>query len=278
MLHVDKILLVDYFKFDSFQASQILFIRDILKSEEIKADNQNKKIFKKIANTRSITVANSHNKNISSIDFTTQTAFDKYLRENGFFGLLKVNDHNGILKEIVEYEFLENGSCYLGIFKKSDGGTFDPAREIKHILNSVRSRIDFAAARALSKKYCHEVKFVQHEFKLYKSNFREDAGNVDSLFSSICTDYLLERKRTVNESVILQVQTTHKAYKDYLKSQGISKNVISIVYAESFDEVIARKLLAAGIHVMQDSIESRFFDEESKRYFTFLSFLDQYES
>ena len=52
MLHVDKILLVDYFKFDSFQASQILFIRDILKSEEfkadnkkIKADNQNKKIF-----------------------------------------------------------------------------------------------------------------------------------------------------------------------------------------------------------------------------------------
>ena len=200
-----------------------------------------------------------------SFNFTMQSAYDNFLKMYNIKALKKIKDPIGA---VVEYLYLENNEYYCGISRNNEGMDIDPVTEIKYILNAIRTKADLAAVHFLSKKYNHEVKFVQHDMLLYKPEKpSERVGDIDSLFTSPDTDYLMERKRTVNEDVINQILKTREVYKELLKSQGSEKNVVSILYAETIDGNIAEKLYHEEVHVMRDPTEIRFFDEHDWKIF-----------
>lgn len=97
-----------------------------------------------------------------------------------------------------------------------------------------------------------------HDIKLQEENNPNELSDVDSLFTSDDIDFLVERKRTVGKDTVAQVLNTRHAYKHLMKTQGVQKKVVSVLYGVSVPEQYAQELLAAGVHVLQDSLEMRF--------------------
>ena len=146
--------------------------------------------------------------------------------------------------------------------KDEDLNVIDVPKEVREMLLAVRSKVDFEVCRKLSEVYKVEVKFVAHDVKLWKSGIPKDlAGDIDSLFSSEDTDFLVERKRTVNGSIVEQVTRTREAYKASLESKGKNRKIVSVVYSWAINDQYVQELLNAGIHVMYDSIETKFFKD-----------------
>jgi hypothetical protein len=176
------------------------------------------------------------------------------------YSCLATIDSDGLVLECYDYNNLENGRKYFGVRQVNGNEVIDPVEEIKAILSSIRSKADYATCRALSEFYKVEINFAGHDIKL--KDGKVDKSDIDSLFTSPKVHYILERKRTVGDDLLEQVAKTRTMYEEKLKLDGIEATVVSIVYSEAMDERIAKKLLAAGVHVLNDCVESRFVDDK----------------
>jgi hypothetical protein len=243
------------------QKLAILALRDDLLREE----KQKAKAEAKAAKTRDVfvlLVRKDGTQFSTEQNFLSQRAFELFLKANQFYGLAQVLDSSGIRKDFFIYDNLTNGQQYVGLMKDEDLNVIDVPKEVREMLLAVRSKVDFDVCRKLSEVYKVKVEFVAHDVKLWKSGIPKDsAGDIDSLFSSEDTDFLVERKRTVNGSIVEQVTRTREAYKASLESQGKNRNIVSVVYSWAINDQYVQELLNAGIHVMYDSIETKFFKD-----------------
>jgi hypothetical protein len=133
------------------------------------------------------------------------------------------------------------------------------------MIQAVRSKADFSTKRYLDSHYESDFKFSGHDVNITDS--REVViGDVDSLFVSENIHVLVERKRTVGEEIFKQLNDTRTNYIAKLSSQDREKKkVVSVLYSESLNNDIAKKLLCLGVHVLQDSVECRFFTDENHK-------------
>ena len=268
---------IDGEKFTFLERSMILAYRDQIKAEE--AQNQRKldekeaqkkmlkqrKLMKKF-NSRTVFYLVKSAMKATQITFTSDNDFKNFLKESGLISFANI-DIEGKRSDIRDSALLVNGSEYFGVMKKTGSDhQFDPESEIKNMINAVRSKADYATKRYLDEHYNANLKFIGHDIKLFYES-GGDAGDIDSLFETCDTCFLVERKRTVNESMFEQITRIREVYKASLKSQGITKNVVSILYSETLDEALAKRLLVEGVHVLQDSIESRFFNDPKYKRF-----------
>lgn len=216
LLKSDELFLKEYLNVDRASCLVLLSGLEQLKAQE----NMDAKKAAKIARTREITavVPCEDGQTEMRLHFTNQGAFQTFLTSYNLQCLAK--KYPLYLVPIFDYENLINGESYVGILQAGKTGVMDPVKEIEGILDAVRSKADFAASRALSKAFETDVKFVCHDYTIYKPNSKDIAGDVDSLFTSADTDYLMERKRTVNDEVLDQIVRIRDAYKFKLKMEG----------------------------------------------------------
>lgn len=74
--------------------------------------------------------------------FLSQDKFDGILNKLDLMGLRKANRKEGDLALIVDIKFLENGQVYVGVPNKRDDVDFNPEKEVKEMLKSVRTKAD----------------------------------------------------------------------------------------------------------------------------------------
>ena len=200
---------------------------------------------------------------ISEHELPSDNEYKNFLKGRGLLALAKVNSR-GNRVEISVLSQLENNMTYFGVPKR-ENTQLDWKKEVVEMIQAVRSKADFSTKRYLDSHYESDFKFSGHDVNITDSK-GVVIGDVDSLFVSENIHVLVERKRTVGEEIFKQLNDTRTNYIAKLSSQDREKKkVVSVLYSESLNNDIAKKLLCLGVHVLQDSVECRFFTDENHK-------------
>ena len=207
--------------------------------------------------------------NICYRTFTSEASFSSFLKDSNLISLARMRKDGTTREEFRDLFLLENDTLYFSVPKVTTYGDFDVEKEVREMINVVRTRADYSTQRYLEDFYRVNLTFVGHEIKLIDA-CGVDKGDIDSLFESDGTHFLVERKRTIGQfdEIYGQISKTQAAYKAiFLDAKKITRDLVSILYTESINEDTSQKLLKKGIHVLQDSIECRFISDANYKNF-----------
>jgi len=224
----------------------------------------------KLVNSRQVMISEitpGTNASLFAYTFTGETSVASFLKDRNLLSLARINEI-GIREEIKDFFLLESNGAYFCVPKVADF-VFDIEKEVRGMLNVIRTRADYSAKRNIEDYYRINVNFKGNDIKI-KNFSGADEGDIDTLFVSDHMHFLVERKRTIGnfDEIYNRIICTQKGYKTYvLDVAGIECKLVSMLYSESINEDTAQKLLEKGVHVIQDSMECRFISDPSYKKF-----------
>jgi hypothetical protein len=164
-----------------------------------------------------------------ALTFTSEAGFANFLKERKLLSLARMNEM-GIREEIQDFFLLENNDAYFTV-PKIAGDDFDIEKEVREMLNLIRTKADYSTKRNIEDYYRVNLTFKGNDIKI-KDSSGAVAGDVDSLFVSDHIHFLVERKRTIGsfDKIYDQIVGTQKAYKTFvLDVAGIECKLVSIL-------------------------------------------------